>query len=104
MAFLPGAERVLMVAGTHGKTTSTAIMAHVLDAAGRDPSMLVGGVAKDFGSNYRLGAGDDFVIEGDEYDTRSSTRDRSFCTIARGARSLPRSSSTTPTSIATSTT
>ena len=64
-----GAKRVLMVAGTHGKTTSTAIMAHVLDAAGRDPSMLVGGVAKDFGSNYRLGAGDDFVIEGDEYDT-----------------------------------
>ena len=62
-------RRVLMVAGTHGKTTSTAMMAHVLDAAGRDPSMLVGGVAQDFGSNYRLGAGGDFVIEGDEYDT-----------------------------------
>jgi UDP-N-acetylmuramate: L-alanyl-gamma-D-glutamyl-meso-diaminopimelate ligase len=44
-------------------------MAHVLEAAGRDPSMLVGGVAVDFGSNYRLGSGDDFVIEGDEYDT-----------------------------------
>ncbi|HVA83274.1 MAG TPA: Mur ligase family protein [Candidatus Binataceae bacterium] len=67
--FFLGAKRVLMVAGTHGKTTSTAMMAHVLDAAGRDPSMLVGGVAKDFGSNYRLGAGADFVIEGDEYDT-----------------------------------
>jgi UDP-N-acetylmuramate: L-alanyl-gamma-D-glutamyl-meso-diaminopimelate ligase len=62
-------RRVLMVAGTHGKTTSTAMMAHVLHAAGRDPSMLVGGVAKDFGSNYRIGAGNDFVIEGDEYDT-----------------------------------
>ncbi len=62
-------RRVLMVAGTHGKTTSTAMMAHVLHAAGRDPSMLVGGVAKDFGSNYRIGAGTDFVIEGDEYDT-----------------------------------
>ena len=48
-------RRVLMVAGTHGKTTSTAMMAHVLEAAGRDPSMLVGGVASDFGSNYRLG-------------------------------------------------
>jgi len=58
-----------MVAGTHGKTTSTAMMAHVLEAAGRDPSMLVGGVASDFGSNYRLGGGADFVIEGDEYDT-----------------------------------
>src|ERR1700732_2168255 len=67
--FFLGAKRVLMVAGTHGKTTSTAIMAHVLNAAGRDPSMLVGGVAKDFGSNYRLVAGDDFAIEGDEYDT-----------------------------------
>jgi UDP-N-acetylmuramate: L-alanyl-gamma-D-glutamyl-meso-diaminopimelate ligase len=62
-------RRVLMVAGTHGKTTSTAMMAHVLHAAGRDPSMLVGGVANDFGSNYRIGAGPDFVIEGDEYDT-----------------------------------
>ena len=62
-------RRVLMVAGTHGKTTSTAMMAHVLACAGRDPSMLVGGVALDFNSNYRLGHGPDFVIEGDEYDT-----------------------------------
>ncbi|MGD0074908.1 MAG: Mur ligase family protein, partial [Candidatus Binataceae bacterium] len=62
-------RRVLMVAGTHGKTTSTSMMAQVLRAAGRDPSLLVGGVAKDFGSNYRLGAGEHFVIEGDEYDT-----------------------------------
>ncbi len=62
-------KRVLMVAGTHGKTTSTAMIAHVLESAGRSPSMMVGGVAKDFGSNYRLGNGDDFVIEGDEYDT-----------------------------------
>ncbi|HTQ25551.1 MAG TPA: Mur ligase family protein [Candidatus Binataceae bacterium] len=67
--FFLSARRVLMVAGTHGKTTSTAIMAHVLNSAGRDPSMLVGGVARDFASNYRLGAGGDFVIEGDEYDT-----------------------------------
>jgi UDP-N-acetylmuramate: L-alanyl-gamma-D-glutamyl-meso-diaminopimelate ligase len=66
--FLSG-RRVLMVAGTHGKTTSTSILAQVLAAAGRDPSMLVGGVAKNFGSNYRLGAGREFVIEGDEYDT-----------------------------------
>jgi UDP-N-acetylmuramate: L-alanyl-gamma-D-glutamyl-meso-diaminopimelate ligase len=62
-------KRVLMVAGTHGKTTSTSMIAHVLDDAGHDPSMMVGGVAKDFGSNYRLGNGRDFVIEGDEYDT-----------------------------------
>ena len=62
-------KRVLMVAGTHGKTTSTAMMAHILEAAGRDPSLMVGGVAKDFDSNYRIGRGGDFVIEGDEYDT-----------------------------------
>ncbi|MBF6570707.1 MAG: hypothetical protein IVW54_17720 [Candidatus Binataceae bacterium] len=66
--FLRG-KRVAMVTGTHGKTTSTAMMAHVLHAAGRDPSMLVGGLAKDFGTNYRLGSGGEFVIEGDEYDT-----------------------------------
>jgi UDP-N-acetylmuramate: L-alanyl-gamma-D-glutamyl-meso-diaminopimelate ligase len=62
-------HRVLMVAGTHGKTTSTAMMAQVIAAAGRDPSMMVGGVAKNFGTNFRIGAGRDFVIEGDEYDT-----------------------------------
>ncbi|HXW82844.1 MAG TPA: Mur ligase family protein [Candidatus Binataceae bacterium] len=62
-------RRVLMVAGTHGKTTSTALMAQTLTAMKRDPSLLVGGVAKDFDSNFRLGAGEDFVIEGDEYDT-----------------------------------
>ncbi len=62
-------KRVLMVAGTHGKTTSTALMAHVLQNAGREPSMLVGGLARDFGANYHLGAGHDFAIEGDEYDT-----------------------------------
>jgi len=65
--FLNG-RRVLMVAGTHGKTTSTAMMARVLDMAGRDPSMMVGGVARDFRANYRCGSGPEFVIEGDEYD------------------------------------
>jgi UDP-N-acetylmuramate: L-alanyl-gamma-D-glutamyl-meso-diaminopimelate ligase len=79
-------RRVLMVAGTHGKTTSTAMMAHVLNAAGRDPSMLVGGVANDFGSNYRIGAGPDFVIEGDEYDTAFFDKGPKFLHYhARGA-------------------
>jgi UDP-N-acetylmuramate: L-alanyl-gamma-D-glutamyl-meso-diaminopimelate ligase len=79
-------RRVLMVAGTHGKTTSTAMMAHVLHAAGRDPSMLVGGVANDFGSNYRLGVGADFVIEGDEYDTAFFDKGPKFLHYhARGA-------------------
>jgi UDP-N-acetylmuramate: L-alanyl-gamma-D-glutamyl-meso-diaminopimelate ligase len=79
-------RRVLMIAGTHGKTTSTAMMGHVLEAAGRDPSMLVGGVALDHGSNYRIGDGPDFVIEGDEYDTAFFDKGPKFLHYgARGA-------------------
>jgi UDP-N-acetylmuramate: L-alanyl-gamma-D-glutamyl-meso-diaminopimelate ligase len=62
-------RRSIVVAGTHGKTTSTAMLAVVLEQAGRDPSLMVGGEALDFGGNYKLGDGADFVIEGDEYDT-----------------------------------
>ncbi|MEA2624498.1 MAG: UDP-N-acetylmuramate: L-alanyl-gamma-D-glutamyl-meso-diaminopimelate ligase [Candidatus Binatota bacterium] len=65
---LPG-KRSLVVAGTHGKSTSTAMLGWVLERAGRDPSLMVGGESIDFGGNFRLGGGDDFVIEGDEYDT-----------------------------------
>jgi UDP-N-acetylmuramate: L-alanyl-gamma-D-glutamyl-meso-diaminopimelate ligase len=59
----------VVVAGTHGKTTTTALLGHVLTAAGRDPSFLVGGVARNYDASYRLGAGPHFVVEGDEYDT-----------------------------------
>ncbi len=59
----------IVVCGTHGKTTTTSLIAHVLLAAGRDPSLFVGGVPVDLGQGFRLGAGEDFVIEGDEYDT-----------------------------------
>src|SRR5258708_39503133 len=55
-------RRVLMVAGTHGKTTSTAMMAHVLEAAGGDPSMLGGGGARGFGSKRPLGKGAHFAV------------------------------------------
>jgi UDP-N-acetylmuramate: L-alanyl-gamma-D-glutamyl-meso-diaminopimelate ligase len=58
-----------VVVGTHGKTTATAMLAAVLLHAGRDPSLLVGGVALDFGQSFRLGKGPHFVVEGDEYDT-----------------------------------
>ncbi len=61
--------RSVVVAGTHGKTTSTALLAWVLEQAGRDPSLMVGGEALDFGGNFKLGNGEFFVIEGDEYDT-----------------------------------
>ncbi len=64
-----GARHSAVVVGTHGKTTTTALLGHLLSSAGRDPSVLVGGVALDFGGNFRLGKGDFFVVEGDEYDT-----------------------------------
>jgi UDP-N-acetylmuramate: L-alanyl-gamma-D-glutamyl-meso-diaminopimelate ligase len=65
---LPGRE-TLAVAGTHGKTTTTSILAFLLDAAGRDPGFLVGGVPENFGVSARLGGGREFVVEADEYDT-----------------------------------
>ncbi len=62
-------RHVLAVAGTHGKTTTTAMLAWVLERAGKAPGFLVGGVPLDFGLSARLGAGHGFVIEADEYDT-----------------------------------
>jgi UDP-N-acetylmuramate: L-alanyl-gamma-D-glutamyl-meso-diaminopimelate ligase len=59
----------LVVAGTHGKTTTTSMLAHILHAAGRDPGFLIGGSPVDLPANYRVGRGAEFVIEGDEYDT-----------------------------------
>ena len=62
-------RHVLAVAGTHGKTTTTSMLAWVLEQTGRTPGFLVGGVPLDFGVSARLGTGDCFVIEADEYDT-----------------------------------
>ncbi len=59
----------IVVTGTHGKTTTTSLVAHLLHATGRDPSLLVGGISLDFGGSFREGAGEHFVVEGDEYDT-----------------------------------
>ncbi len=64
-----GSRRVFAVAGTHGKTTTTSMLAWILDACGRAPGFLVGGVPENFGVSARLGAAGDFVIEADEYDT-----------------------------------
>ncbi|BDG04861.1 UDP-N-acetylmuramate--L-alanine ligase [Anaeromyxobacter oryzae] len=64
-----GPRHGVVVVGTHGKTTTSAMMGAVLHHAGRDPSFLVGGVTRDFESNFRLGQGAHFVVEGDEYDT-----------------------------------
>jgi UDP-N-acetylmuramate: L-alanyl-gamma-D-glutamyl-meso-diaminopimelate ligase len=59
----------IVVAGTHGKTTTAAMISWVLHSAGFQPSFLIGGIAKNFQSSYGLGAGLQFVIEGDEYDS-----------------------------------
>src|SRR4029453_18081394 len=58
----------LVVAGTHGKTTTTSLLSYLLTRAGVDPSFLIGGVPTDFERSYRLGGGPHFVVEGDEYD------------------------------------
>ncbi len=62
-------RRPIVIAGTHGKTTTTSMTAWALVDAGADPSFLIGGVPRNFDAGYRLGASDLFVIEGDEYDS-----------------------------------
>lgn len=62
-------RRSLVVAGTHGKTTTTSIAAWVMDQGGLNPTFLIGGIAQNFGASFRVTDSDYFIIEGDEYDT-----------------------------------
>ena len=62
-------SRSVVVAGTHGKTTTTSLIGWLLTHGGADPSVLVGGIVENFAGSYRLGGGREFVIEGDEYDS-----------------------------------
>ena len=66
--FLPG-KHSIVVSGTHGKTTTTAMLAWIFHTASRRPNFLVGGVAENFGKSYGLGGGGEFILEGDEYET-----------------------------------
>jgi len=66
--FLRGKD-VLVVAGTHGKTTTTSMLSWIFQSAGLAPSFLIGGIAENFGSSFQLGEGKHFILEGDEYDT-----------------------------------
>ncbi len=66
--FLLGKD-VLVVAGTHGKTTTTSMLAWIFETAGLQPSFLIGGLAENFGRSFGLGEGKHFILEGDEYDT-----------------------------------
>jgi UDP-N-acetylmuramate: L-alanyl-gamma-D-glutamyl-meso-diaminopimelate ligase len=68
-AFFIDGKHSVVIAGTHGKTTTTSMVGWILTHAGLDPGMLVGGVTVNFGRSFRLGDGAHFVIEGDEYDT-----------------------------------
>jgi len=67
--FIADKKKIILVTGTHGKTTTSSIMAHILNTAGLDPSFMVGGILKDFNSSFQIGQGEYMVIEGDEYDT-----------------------------------
>jgi len=67
--FIANGKKTILVTGTHGKTTTSSIIAWILYEAGLDPSFIIGGILKNFNSNYRIGRGEFFVIEGDEYDT-----------------------------------
>ena len=66
--FFIGDKTSVVVAGTHGKTTTAALLSYVLVEAGLDPSFLVGGIPQNFGKSFHLGQGRVFVVEGDEYD------------------------------------
>jgi len=66
--FLPG-HTSIVIAGTHGKTTTTSMLAWILQVAARKPNFLIGGIAENFGRSYGLGGGEEFALEGDEYDT-----------------------------------
>jgi UDP-N-acetylmuramate: L-alanyl-gamma-D-glutamyl-meso-diaminopimelate ligase len=62
-------KKPLLITGTHGKTTTASILAWILDVAGLNPSFVIGGILKNFGSSYHLGKGQFIIIEADEYDT-----------------------------------
>jgi len=68
LAELTAGSETIAVAGTHGKTTTTGLIARLLEIAGLEPTFIVGGILEDFGTNARAGKGRHFVIEADEYD------------------------------------
>jgi UDP-N-acetylmuramate: L-alanyl-gamma-D-glutamyl-meso-diaminopimelate ligase len=76
----------VVIAGTHGKTTTTSLVATLLLGSGRDPSLLVGGVLEQVGGGFREGGGEHFVVEGDEYDTAFFDKTPKF--LHYGARTL----------------
>jgi UDP-N-acetylmuramate: L-alanyl-gamma-D-glutamyl-meso-diaminopimelate ligase len=80
--FLIRGHRSFVVTGTHGKTTTTALLSWIFQTAGRDPSFLIGGIPNNF-RGFQVGGGEDFIIEGDEYDSAF------FDKVAKFLRYLP---------------
>jgi len=76
-------RRSIVVTGTHGKTTTSALLAWMLESAGRQPSFLIGGLANNFGRGFQIGSGSDIILEGDEYDSAF------FDKVAKFLRYLP---------------
>jgi len=62
-------KKILLITGTHGKTTISSILASILYNAGLDPSFIIGGILKNFNASYKIGRGEYIILEGDEYDT-----------------------------------
>ena len=76
--FLTFSDRRLVVTGTHGKTSTASMLAWALERCGVEPSFMIGGELKNFSTNYRLGRGADFVLEGDEYNSAFFDRHAKF--------------------------
>ena len=76
--FLSSSERRLVVAGTHGKTSTASMLAWALESGGAEPSFMIGGELNNFSTNYRLGRGKSFVLEGDEYNSAFFDRHAKF--------------------------
>ncbi len=76
--FYISGRRSLVISGTHGKTTTSSMLACALHSAGSDPSFMIGGVVRQFETNYRIGDGPFFVVEGDEYDTAFFDKESKF--------------------------
>ncbi len=77
-AFFISCKRSLVVAGTHGKTTTSSLLASTMYHAGMDPGFMIGGIVSEFTSNNRIGTGDYFITEGDEYDTAFFDKNSKF--------------------------
>ena len=76
--FALGRKRSIVISGTHGKTTTSSLVAWILEIAGMDPGFMIGGIPRNFQKNFKLGEGPYFVIEGDEYDTAFFDKEPKF--------------------------